>query len=95
MLNIVDTKRLIILLAFAASLLFTLPVISADRVDINAASAEVLEVLPGIGPAKAQAIVDYRKENGKFAAEDQIQNVPGIGAGTWEKIKDLIVVNKT
>lgn len=59
-------------------------------ININTASASALTELPGIGPATAQAIVDYRDANGSFASIEEIQNVSGIGAATFETIKDLI-----
>jgi len=49
-------------------------------VNINTADVKALSTLKGIGPAKAQAIVDYRKANGKFAAADDLAKVKGIGA---------------
>lgn len=66
--------------------------VNAGRVNINKASAEELDALPGIGPTAAQAIVDYRLQNGNFANIQDIQNVPGIGPATYEKIKDYITV---
>jgi len=62
-------------------------------VDINNAEAEVLMLLPGIGEVTAAAIVDYRKENGRFDAIEEIMNVSGIGEKTFEKIKTYIVLN--
>ncbi len=62
------------------------------KFNINTASAEELEKLPEIGPVKAQAIVDYRKANGRFAAPEDIEKVKGIKEGTFAKIKDFIVV---
>ncbi|MBM3943069.1 MAG: competence protein ComEA [SAR202 cluster bacterium] len=64
-------------------------------VDINTASASALEQLPGIGPVRAQAIVDYRAINGAFASAEQVTNVPGIGPSTYEKIRHLITVGGT
>ena len=61
--------------------------------DINLASQSDLESLPGIGPATAQAILQYRSENGAFQAVEELDNVPGIGPVTMEKIKDLVTVN--
>ena len=62
------------------------------KININTASAEELDKLPEIGPVKAQAIVDYRNANGKFAAPEDIMKVSGIKEGTFAKIKDYIVV---
>ncbi|MFI5120464.1 MAG: ComEA family DNA-binding protein [Thermoanaerobaculia bacterium] len=62
------------------------------KININTASKEELDALPEIGPVKAQAIVDYRNANGKFAAPEDIMKVSGIKEGTFAKIKDYIVV---
>jgi competence protein ComEA len=61
-------------------------------VDINTASLEQLDTLPGIGPITAQEIIDYRNANGPFAGIEDIMNVPRIGQTTFDKIKDLITV---
>lgn len=61
-------------------------------ININTASLNELTVLDGIGPAKAQAIVDYRRDNGGFVSKEEITCVSGIGAKTYEKIKDKITV---
>ena len=62
------------------------------KININTATKEELDALPEIGPVKAQAIVDYRNANGKFAAPEDIMKVSGIKEGTFAKIKDYIVV---
>ena len=62
------------------------------KININTATKEELDALPEIGPVKAQAIVDYRNANGKFAAPEDIMKVPGIKEGTFAKIKDYVVV---
>ena len=53
----------------------------------------LLEALPGIGETRAQAIVDYRNENGPFKRIEDLLQVKGIGEGTLDKIKDYITVS--
>jgi len=67
---------------------------SDGRVDINRATAEELDALPGIGPAKAKAIVDYREANGPFATVDALMNVKGIGPAVFGKIEASITVGR-
>jgi competence ComEA-like helix-hairpin-helix protein len=64
----------------------------AALININTADAALLETLPGIGPTKAQAIVEYRNQHGPFTRIEDIQNVSGIGPSTYAGIKDLITV---
>jgi competence protein ComEA len=61
-------------------------------VNINTASAEELERLPGIGPVLAAEIVSYRQEHGQFANVEAIQAVPGIGPGIFEHIQPFITI---
>lgn len=61
-------------------------------VNINTASVEQLDTLPGVGPATAQAIVDERTANGPFASVEDIQRVAGIGEKKYEKLKESICV---
>jgi comEA protein len=63
-----------------------------QKIDINRAEAWLLEALPGIGPSKAQAIIDYRQQNGGFAHITEITRVEGIGPAIYDQIKDLITV---
>jgi competence protein ComEA len=63
---------------------------SSDKVNINTAESAELETLPGIGPSLAQRICDYRQAHGPFAQIEEIMDVSGIGAATFEKIQDLI-----
>ncbi|HZQ47412.1 MAG TPA: helix-hairpin-helix domain-containing protein [Verrucomicrobiae bacterium] len=63
-----------------------------QKININKASAQELDALPGIGPAKAQAIVDYRNQNGDFKTIDDIKKVKGIKEGEFSKMKDYITV---
>jgi competence protein ComEA len=61
-------------------------------ININTADQGQLETLPGIGPAKALAIIQYREEVGAFTSREDIQNVSGIGPATYDKLKDLITI---
>ena len=62
------------------------------KVNINTATQDELDGLPGIGPALAQRIIDFREENGNFKSIEDIQNVKGIGDSKFDEIKDKIVV---
>ncbi|MDD7220596.1 MAG: helix-hairpin-helix domain-containing protein [Clostridia bacterium] len=62
------------------------------KVNINTADESQLTTLTGIGATRAQAIIAYREENGPFSAIEDIMNVQGIKEGTFQKIKDDIVV---
>lgn len=62
------------------------------RISINHATIAELDTLPGIGPTKAQAIVDYRTAHGPFKRLEDIQNVKGIGPKTYEDLKPLITL---
>lgn len=64
----------------------------AEKVNINAATADQLTALPGIGPSYAQRIVEYREKNGPFKKVEDLLNVTGIGEKTFEKIKDRITI---
>lgn len=60
------------------------------KIDLNAADPATLETLPGIGPAIAQRIIDYRQTHGPFNSIEDIMEVSGIGPATFEQIQDLI-----
>ena len=66
--------------------------VETQLININTASVAELDTLPGIGPTLAQRIVDYREQNGPFINAEDIINVPGIGAGNYERFKDMITV---
>lgn len=61
-----------------------------SKVNINTASAEELETLPGIGSKRAESIIRYREKNGEFQAVEDIMKVSGIKDAAFEKIKDAI-----
>lgn len=79
-----------------AYLMFWLLVPVANAVvDLNSASQAELETLNGIGPAKAQAILEYRKKNGGFKSVEELDQVPGIGQATLNNLKkDVSVTGK-
>jgi len=70
-------------------------VFAQELININTATLEELDTLPGIGPVKAQAIIDYRDANGPFAIIEDIMNVSGIGQATFDNIKDFITVEES
>lgn len=63
---------------------------SLAAVNINTASSAELEALPGIGPAKAKSIVEYRQKNGAFKSVEELKNVKGIGDAVLNKLKAVV-----
>ena len=63
---------------------------AGKKIDINSADQKTLEALPGIGEAKAKAIIEYREKMGKIKDLKELSNVSGVGQTTLEKIKPLI-----
>jgi competence ComEA-like helix-hairpin-helix protein len=63
---------------------------SAGTVNVNTATAEQLQMLPRIGPSVAQRVLDYRKENGKFASLEDLMLVRGIGEATFSQLKPYV-----
>lgn len=63
-----------------------------QRIDLNRAEVWLLDALPGIGPGRAQAIIDYRNQNGPFHRVEDLLNVEGIGESTLDRMRDFITV---
>ncbi|WP_296749308.1 helix-hairpin-helix domain-containing protein [Thiobacillus sp.] len=78
-------KGLLVLLG-----LMVLPAFAA--VNINTATQSELEVVKGLGPAKAKAIIMYREANGNFKHLDELDNVKGFGKASIDKLKDELSV---
>ena len=62
----------------------------AGAVELNSAAQQELDLLPGIGPVKAAAIIDYRAEHGPFSDVQELLEVPGIGEATLEGLRDYV-----
>ena len=98
-----DCKRTGLLLCFMVLMLFP-PLTAAlhpqtdqasgiKKININAASAEELTQLPGVGIRIAERIVKYREEHGKFRKIEDLMNVKGIGEKKFLRLRDLITVD--
>jgi competence protein ComEA len=66
--------------------------LAVAALNLNTASKDELVALSGIGPAKAQAIIDYRVQHGGFKTLDELKDVKGIGARRFEKLKPELTV---
>ena len=62
------------------------------QVNLNTATPAQLETLPGIGPATAQRIIEYRQKNGAFKKIEELMNVRGVGEKSFLKLKPLVSV---
>ena len=65
---------------------------SNDLVNINTATKEELDTLPGVGPATAEKILNYRQEHGNFQSIEELKNVKGIGEAKFNKLQDKISI---
>ncbi len=81
-----------LLVVLLACLFLALPA-WAMTVDLNSATQADLETLPGIGPAKATAIIEWREANGGFTDPVQLDDVPGIGPATLSRLLPLVAVD--
>jgi competence protein ComEA len=68
------------------------PRLPAEPVNINSATVQQLDSLPGVGPAKAAAILKYREEHGPFTAVEQLAGVPGFGPSALVRLQDRLSV---
>ncbi|MBQ8880883.1 MAG: helix-hairpin-helix domain-containing protein [Oscillospiraceae bacterium] len=62
------------------------------KMDINTATAQQLQLLPGIGEALAQRIIEYRTEHGGFSSVEDLMNVSGIGEKKFEGLRDYVKI---
>jgi len=65
---------------------------AADKINLNEATFDQLQTLPGVGPALAERILEHRHEVGKFKRIEEILNIKGMGEKKFQKIKDRLVV---
>jgi competence protein ComEA len=77
--------------AVAASQGAAVPGVPQGPIQLSSATAEQLDALPGIGPATAQKILDYRAEHGAFRSVEELDEVPGIGPTRIEQLRGLVV----
>jgi competence protein ComEA len=66
----------------------------AGKININSADATELDKIPGIGPARAADIINYRETHGGFKSIEEMKNIKGIGDKTFESMKDLITTGE-
>ena len=90
-------KRKVLFPTVAVALVILMHVFIASagdngKINVNAASAEELTQLKGVGPKYAAKIVEYREKYGPFKTPEDLMNVPGIGPKIMESNKDLIIV---
>jgi comEA protein len=65
---------------------------STEKINLNTATLEQLQTLPGIGPVIAKSIIDHRTKAGKFSRIEEIINVKGIGEKKFQKIRDRLIL---
>jgi competence protein ComEA len=67
--------------------------LSNGSVNLNTADEGELDTLPGVGPATARKIIEYRDKNGSFRHTDDLMKIPGIGRKKYDKLKDHVCIN--
>ncbi|MBD3634269.1 MAG: helix-hairpin-helix domain-containing protein [Methylophaga sp.] len=80
--------------AFAALFLSFGSAFAADKINLNDATAEQLQMLDGVGPATASAIVEYREANGGFESVNELKSVKGIGDKKMQSLSDDVTVSE-
>ncbi len=70
------------------------PPATGEKINVNTAGVEELTTLPGIGPAYARRIVEYREKNGPFKKIEDLLNVRGIGEKTFARIRERVTLGK-
>jgi competence protein ComEA len=86
-----DGEQIVVPVRGAAAATGAAGSVPSAPVDLNSATAEQLDALPGVGPATAAKIVSYRQEHGAFHSLAELDAVPGIGAGRLAQLKGLVV----
>ena len=66
----------------------------SNKININTSDASQLDKIPGVGPARAADIINYRESHGNFKSIEEIKNIKGIGDKTFESMKDLITIGE-
>ncbi|MBL1457952.1 ComEA family DNA-binding protein [Methylophaga sp.] len=79
-----------LLLAFSLS---SFAAFAADKININTASTDELQLLNGVGPSTANAIVQYREQNGAFGSVEDLANIKGIGEKKVANIAENVTVS--
>ena len=88
--NVTDASMMVTQKESIADL--TVVPVEDKRVNLNTATLEELDALPGVGPSTAKNIIAYRETHGGFAAPEEIMNVKRIGEKTFGKLKEFIKV---
>jgi competence protein ComEA len=90
------SPRTLLVIALAAALAgqaFAAPAAEADKVNINTASLQELQLLPRVGPSLAQRIVEFREANGPFKTAEELLRVRGVGERTFELLKPYVTLS--